>query len=263
MQKIFLSILVIILSFFLSACSQLEPQSKVIYQERIVYRYLPCECKTTSQLIKIVKKRSNKQKAIKKKKERKRVATKYHQVKPTKIFAPKKFTNRPNKKMDFMIGYNKDKSEFVYMEGEFGEDTFKNFLEFLKQSNTSAKELKINSNGGLVTTAMQIGSYVKEHRWNTGVDKEMHCYSACAFVYFAGKKKSIQGEAKIGLHRPYIPGKADTPQSIAKTKREYLSYWNYIQAPLDLYNDMMDIGRDDLLILTKENIDEYIDVEIE
>jgi hypothetical protein len=188
---------------------------------------------------------------------------KFHMPKPTKIYAPKKYTTRPNQKMDFMIGYNKDGSEFVYMEGEFGLNTYKNFLKFLKQSSTTAKEIKINSNGGVLSVAMQIGSYIYEHNWDTGVDKEMHCYSACSFVYFAGKEKSLQGMAKIGLHRPYYPDIADTQQSILKTRREYVSYWNYIKAPIDLYYDMMDVPRDELLILDRNNIEDYIDIKLE
>ncbi|MEA2016994.1 MAG: hypothetical protein U9N59_00990, partial [Campylobacterota bacterium] len=127
---------------------------------------------------------------------------------------------------------------------------------------STAKEIKINSNGGLVSTAMKIGSYVYENRWNTGVDKEMRCLSACGFVYFAGKEKSLEDKAIIGLHRPYIPGVKDTTASIRKTKKDYISYWNYIRASKSIYDEMMEVDRDNLFILDKNNINEYIDVNI-
>ena len=94
--------------------------------------------------------------------------------KPTIMYAPKKFIKIPNKKMDFMIGINKDKSEFIYLEGKFENYTYQNFKKFMKQSSTSAKEIKINSNGGVVKTAMQIGAYVYDNKWDTGVDKEIN-----------------------------------------------------------------------------------------
>jgi hypothetical protein len=164
--------------------------------------------------------------------------------------------------MNFMVGYNSDSSPFLYLEGEFNENTYKNFLHYLDENDVDFKEIKINSNGGVVATAMQIGAFVYEHKWKVGVDKEMRCLSACSFVYFAGREKSLQGVAVVGLHRPYIPGVADTPQSIRKTKRAYISYWNYIRAPKSVYDEMMDVDRDNLFILNGENINDYIDVTI-
>lgn len=240
-----------------------QPQIKYIYKTK--YVYLPCKKEDKLTLLKL----SNKKNIPKSKKvennvvqAKKEIATKYRQPTPTKIYAPKKYTTRDKKKMDFMMGINKDNSKFIYMEGEFGVDTYKNFLKFTKKINEDIKEIKINSNGGVVLSAMRIGSFIKEKGWNTGIDKEMHCYSACGFVYFAGKEKSLQGSAKIGLHRPYIPNQPDTMKYIQKVKKEYVSYWRYIRAPMDLYYEMMDVDRDELFILDKHNIEEYVDIKI-
>ncbi len=282
-----LGILVILL---LSGCaSKKEQMPQIRYIYRTKYVYMPCidkkpiklsdETKITTKkpiekkkiIKKEVKNRIKIKKQIKKitkiKKKpkiiaKKRVPQKYKKPKETTIFAPKKYIKRANKKMDFMIGINRDGSNFVYMEGEFGVDTFNRFILFLKESGTSAKEVKIDSNGGVVSSAMQIGAYVYDHGFSTGVDAEMHCYSACSFVYFAGREKSLGGEAKVGLHRPYIPGKKDTPQSIRKTKRDYISYWNYIHAPKSIYDEMMAVGRKRLFILDRSNINDYIDVKL-
>ena len=256
------------LLIFLSGCSkqpQVQVKEKIVYKTK--YLYLPCECKKEnigtvlkndeSKKIKPkLKKRMTAQKKAPKKQ-------KFHLPKKSvKYFAPKRYTTRSNMQMNFMVGYNDDGSAFLYLEGEFGENTYKNFLRYIKESSISFKEIKINSNGGVVKSAMQIGAYAYDHRWSTGVDKEMRCLSACGFVYFAGVKKSLQGEAIVGLHRPYLPGVADTPNSIRKTKREYISYWNYIHAPKSVYDEMMDVDRDDLFILNRENINDYIDVNI-
>lgn len=257
---------------FLSGCSQkeVEPKIEYVYKTQVEYIYVPCkkeeEIQTKSEeyfprispqkKIKEVVPAKPKKLAVKKSK------PKYKIPKPTKIYAPKKYIKTPNKKMDFMVGINKDGSEFIYMEGAFGMNTAINFKKFVRDSGSNAKEVKINSNGGVVLTAMEIGAFVKENRWNTGVDKEMRCMSACTFVYFAGRYKSLEGKAVLGLHRPYIPGVKDTPQSIAKTKKDYISYWNYIHAPKSIYDEMMQVGRDDLFILDRNNVDEYIDVNI-
>ena len=268
--------LIIMLSLFITGCSTKQPQVKEKIVYKIQYVYLPCvqPKKTPIVFHKIpknikpkVKKETKKQT---KKVQPKKVAAKkivkkrkfYLPKKTVKYFAPKRYTVRSNQKMNFMVGYNSDGSAFLYLEGEFGEDTYKNFLHYINESDINFGEIKVNSNGGVVATAMQIGAYVYDHKWNTGVDKEMKCLSACSFVYFAGIKKSLQGKAVIGLHRPYLPGVPDTLKSIRKTKKEYIGYWNYIHAPKSIYDEMMDVDRDDLFILNKENINDYIDVTI-
>lgn len=256
-----------ILIISISGCSnkQFEPKVEYIYKTKIEYVYLPCKNQIKeNSYASNAKYNAEANKSIKSKATNLSMKhkPKYKQPKLTKIYAPKKYVTRANKEMDFMVGINRDGSEFVYMEGEFGANTYNNFIKFLNKANTDAKEIKISSNGGLVSTAMQIGSYVHERSWDTGVDKEMHCFSACSFVYFAGKEKSLEGKAMLGLHRPYIPGVKDTASSIRKVKSDYISYWNYIRAPKSLYDEMMEVDRDNLFILNSNNINDYIDVKI-
>lgn len=266
MKNWFLLLLSFTMLFMVGCSKQPKIKEKIIYKTH--YIYLPC--KQTQPLASIVH-QEKKPNLIKVKKKLKRVVIKKPVAKrikfilpkkSVKFFAPKRYITRPNKKMNFMVGYNSDGTTFLYLEGEFNINTYKNFLKYIHESAIDFKEIKINSNGGVVATAMQIGAYVYEHKWKTGVDKEMRCLSACSFVYFAGRKKSLQGEAIVGLHRPYIPNVPDTPRSIRTIKREYISYWNYIHAPKSVYDEMMDVDRDNLFILNRKNINDYIDVTI-
>lgn len=274
-----LYILTIIIITLFTGCSSkkieyAKPQIKYIYKTK--YLYLPCkkpdENKTILPININSKAQSTKKPQISKKdikpKPKKLPIKKPHpikiqQFKKLEIFAPKRYTKRAHQKMNFMVGINKDLSKFIYMEGEFDSDTYKNFLKFKNTIDKTIKELKIDSDGGLISSAMKIGTYIKKHHWNTGVDDEMHCYSACGFVYFAGKKKSLQGRGTIGLHRPYRLHVKDTAKSIQKTKREFVAYWRSIHAPMDVYYEMMDVDRDNLFILDKNNIEDYVDVKIE
>jgi ATP-dependent protease ClpP protease subunit len=279
-------IFILLFSLLFNGCSskQSNIEAPIVYKTKIEYVYLPCNKKVNSynqiktynypkeeeyfprhnfdNNNKLKKQHSKQKKEAKIASSKKKIIKKFKKPKNTKIYAPSKYITRTNKKMDFMVGINNDGSEFIYLEGEFGVDTYKNFLKFIKQTDLNTLEIKINSNGGLVSTAMQIGEYIKENKWNTGVDKEMKCMSACAFVYFAGKKKSLQGEAVIGLHRPYYPNIPDTEKNIRKIKKDYISYWNYIHASKSLYDEMMDVDRNNLFILNKNNINDYVDVEI-
>lgn len=239
--------------FIFTSCSSHKVEPKIEYVYETKYVYLPCKAKVKKSYIKHKTKKSMQL----------NVKPQYRVPKQTTIFAPKRFRKQKNKKMSFMVGINKDKSEFIYLEGTFEKDTYKNFIKFMDSVETKAKEIKINSNGGLLSVAMELGAYVKRHHWNTGVDKEMQCMSACGFVYFAGKKKFLEDKAVVGLHRPYYSGRKDTQQSIRRVKKDYISYWNYIRAPRSLYDAMMEVDRNNLFILNKNNINDYVDVEIQ
>jgi len=258
MKNLFLSIFFFVVLLIAGCTKQPVVKEKIIYKTKVVY--LPC--KKEKQIVSLLE--ESKKLIVKKKPVvRKKVTKKKIFILPkksVKFFAPKRYIVRANHTMNFMVGYNSDGTVFLYLEGEFGVDTYKEFLHYLQSSSIDFKEIKINSNGGVLASAMQIGAYVYDHKWKTGVDREMRCFSACSFVYFAGRDKSLQGEAVVGLHRPYLPNVADTPSLIRKTKREYIGYWNYIHAPKSLYDEMMDVDRDALFILNRKNINDYIDV---
>jgi len=265
MRNWFLVLLPFAILFMVGCSKQPKIKEKIVYKTK--YLYLPC--KQMKPLASILN--QSKQPKIEERKNIKKVVVKKPVIKKSKFtlpkksvkfFAPKHYITHPNQKMNFMVGYNSDATAFLYLEGEFNTNTYKNFLKYIHESAIDFKEIKINSNGGVVATAMQIGAYIHEHRWQTGVDKEMRCLSACSFVYFAGRVKSLQGEAIVGLHRPYLPNVPDTPRSIRSTKKQYISYWNYIHAPKSVYDEMMDVDRDNLFILNKKNINDYIDVTI-
>jgi len=261
MKNLCLRILLFVILFTTGCTKQPAVKEKTIYKTKVVY--LPCKQeKPIASLLEEPKKLKAKKKTIVR---QKKVAKKKRFTLPkksVKFFAPKRYIVRENHAMNFMVGYNSDGTPFLYLEGEFGANTYKEFLHYLQNASIDFKEIKINSNGGVLASAMQIGAYVYEHKWKTGVDKEMRCLSACSFVYFAGREKSLQGEAVVGLHRPYLPNVADTPNSIRKTKRGYIGYWNYIHAPKSLYDEMMNVDRDALFILNRENINDYVDVKL-
>jgi len=250
---------IIFVAILFTGCSTPVPEVKYVYKTKIEYIYLPCKKEKTSITPNIIKPKKNKKK-IRATLTRKQ---KYKKPNLTEIYAPKKYTSRPKQAMHYMIGFNKDESKFIYMEGEFDVNTYDDFEKFVSESGLGIKEVKINSNGGVVASAMKIGEYIYKNKWATGVDKEMKCFSACAFVYFAGKEKSLQGKALLGLHRPYKPGVLDTTKNVRAIKKEYKSYWMYIHASISVYDEMMDVDRDQLFILDRNNINDYIDVKIQ
>ncbi len=71
----------------------------------------------------------------------------------------------------------------------------------------------LNSSGGDVDAAMQIGRIIRKYGATVQVGK-MECYSSCALIYIAGTTRLSSG--KIGLHRPYFASAPQNPREIER-----------------------------------------------
>ena len=115
---------------FMVGCSkQPKIKEKIVYKTQ--YIYLPC--KQTQPLASIPSQSKSPKKAVAKKPVTKRTRF-ILPKKSVKFFAPKRYITRPNQKMNFMVGYNSDGTAFLYLEGEFNTNTYKNFLKYIHES---------------------------------------------------------------------------------------------------------------------------------
>ncbi|MCE7577615.1 hypothetical protein LZS94_08910 [Aliivibrio fischeri] len=182
------------------------------------------------------------------------------------FYAPEKYQHplRHSKKLNFMIGEDSYGS-YLYGEGPIVAGAYDKFLKYVnhyKKQGIHLKRFMLHSPGGILDEGIKIGEYILNNKWSTDADKYMRCYSTCGFIYAAGTKKRIQSGAEIGFHRPYLPQKEDTPEFIETVYYEYQSYWKSVGGTMDLYDKFMrDYGRDEMLILNTNNIDNYIYVE--
>ena len=63
--------------------------------------------------------------------------------------------------------------------------------------------MDLNPNGGLVSEALRIG----RHAWKNGLFmtiENAHYYSSCALIWFAGLKRAVSYDRKLGVHRSYL-----------------------------------------------------------
>ena len=73
--------------------------------------------------------------------------------------------------------------------------------------------VRLNSFGGDVEAAMQIGRMIRKSEGATAVlDTSAKCYSSCALIYIAGLRRDNYGT--IGLHRPYLASAPHSRQTI-------------------------------------------------
>jgi hypothetical protein len=67
------------------------------------------------------------------------------------------------------------------------------------EARPDARILLLNSPGGYVDNALQVAREVRRRGMSTLIGPGMGCYSACAYIFFAGQNRSVQGE--LGVHQ--------------------------------------------------------------
>ena len=62
----------------------------------------------------------------------------------------------------------------------------------------------LNSDGGAIAPAMDIGRTIKLREYSTAVYKDSSCASACALIWIAGIRRAIFDGGKVGFHASYL-----------------------------------------------------------
>lgn len=118
----------------------------------------------------------------------------------------------------------------------------------------------LNTDGGDVQTALQIGSYMRKIKAWAGVVENASCSSACVFILAGATSREIDG--RVGIHRPYNPNSIDS--SSKSQKQKYKQYEKLVKSYLDemniqtkLYDDMIYISPENIKYLTENELQSY------
>lgn len=93
-------------------------------------------------------------------------------------------------------------SNALIMSGEIDSRTALHFRRAIDAA-PDTRHLILNSPGGLVQTALLIAEDIHRQGMNTSVPGGARCYSACAFLFFAGAERIALG--KLGVHQFWGP----------------------------------------------------------
>lgn len=74
----------------------------------------------------------------------------------------------------------------------------------LLSSHPEVKRLHLDSDGGLVEEAIEIGRLVRERHLSTHVADA--CASACTLIFLQGRRRTLGAEGRLGFHAPYEIG---------------------------------------------------------
>ena len=122
-------------------------------------------------------------------------------------------------------------------------------------------ELQLNSRGGSLEEAMEIGRWVRKNKIHTRMPSNSDCFSSCVYIFAAGVSRvsfSFQAQ-KVGIHRPYLTQmpKEGVQVAMRKALADSRAYFAEMNVPEQLADAMFSIPPDKVEILTDDKLSFY------
>ncbi|HZY49552.1 MAG TPA: hypothetical protein VFE64_07215 [Devosia sp.] len=88
-------------------------------------------------------------------------------------------------------------SDIIALDGEIDAGTIRDFHRALK-ARPNTRVILLESPGGYVDEALSLAAEIRRLGLSTAIPKTFGCYSACSYLFFAGKEHVVRGE--LGVH---------------------------------------------------------------
>ncbi|NOH24307.1 hypothetical protein [Vibrio europaeus] len=170
-------------------------------------------------------------------------------------------TDDSKNKLAFILGTERDGTEYLYAEGPIEKGAYQEFIQAVSKYQSLGKnpsKFVIHTPGGMLSEGLKIGTYIRKHGWTTQVDSFVSAASTGGFIFVSGTTQIIKGEGSIGFHRPFIPSLPDTPELIDEVRIKYRPYWKSMNGTSELYEKMMSMSRNEMFYVNKLNADKYL-----
>lgn len=142
-----------------------------------------------------------------------------------------------------------DHPDLIYLDGDIGADTYTDF-DKARRAAPNATTLILNSAGGSVDQAIRIARDVRSYDLHTYVPLRRGCYSACAYIYFAGGDRRASGQ--LGVHQ--ISDPAFTAASLQQRLAELLDLFHDLGVDPQITSHMLRTPPEALYILDRREV---------
>lgn len=91
----------------------------------------------------------------------------------------------------------------LQVSGGISEGDTVRFRNFVSSLNTKPYLVALNSPGGLVFEALELGRFIREEKFDTAVLSGAACVSSCPYVLSGGVERLVSKGGAVGLHQHY------------------------------------------------------------
>jgi len=103
----------------------------------------------------------------------------------------------------FSIRQSSDLKSVLHMHGKIAQGDANRFSAYLETLDSPPDTVAVNSTGGIVDEALQIGLIIREQEFNTHLSAREICLSACPYILAGGIERRVSHEGIVGLHQHY------------------------------------------------------------
>ncbi len=148
----------------------------------------------------------------------------------------------------------------VLLSGEITADDVRGakiMVSFINKKLHKLQYMFLDSSGGSVDAAMQLGRILKLLNLSMFVTNDSKCLSACVFVMMAADLRVVTG--KVGIHRPYSSGSnaANAEARYLNLQKRAKQYVEELGFPTSLYEQMILIPPESMKVLTTAELQRF------
>ena len=148
--------------------------------------------------------------------------------------------------------YFDDDTSLLILAGEIDIRTSLNFKRFILEHG-APDVLLLNSPGGLVHLALDVALEIDQLGIETAIPEDFGCYSACAFMFLAGKNRYADGE--LGVHQ--ISSENADLYDGQLTLADIIDVLNKFDTPPELFVPMLSTPPEEMYILSDAEISDF------
>ncbi len=134
------------------------------------------------------------------------------------------------------------------------------FSDYSKAFPNGIITLELNSLGGDVFAALNIGTIAREESLRAVIKDNDSCASSCVFILAGAPYRYVSG--KVGIHRPYFLNDLATTSTsqrnqYKKIENSIVNYLDVMNIESDLYKRMLRIPSEKILWLNDDELNSY------
>ncbi|PYE85846.1 hypothetical protein [Pseudoroseicyclus aestuarii] len=134
--------------------------------------------------------------------------------------------------------------------------------EALERAEEAPQVVQLNSPGGSVTDALEIGRALREAGAETRMTEGAICLSACPYVFAAGTERRVAEGAMVGVHQHYFGESPAMPlfaavSDIQRGQAEVMGYLIEMGVDPALMQPAMETPPDEIYLLLPEELERF------
>lgn len=176
-------------------------------------------------------------------------------------FNPTEQVNVPQETLDQILTATLLPKGVLRLEGRIDPGAATRIIAELEPQAEYIKTIVINSPGGSVRDAIELGRYVRANGFSTQIEQGGYCASSCPLLFAAGKKRIAEKSATIGLHQIYgATNDVSAPQAMSDaqiTTAEITRYLDEMDIDPAIWLHALDTPPQKLYYLTEAELKTY------